>query len=76
MSHIDTDGSMRSVICLQSLVMLPVVGLRLMSLLLPSGAACGVVAGSSIPNYCVMSDTVNVARSLEKQGEGMRIHIR
>ena len=42
----------------------------------PSGPACGVVAGSSIPNYCVMSDTANVARSLEKQGEGMRIHIR
>ena len=47
-----------------------------MSSLFSSGAACGVVAGSSIPNHCVMSDTVNVARSLEKQGEGMRIHIR
>ena len=40
-----------------------------------SGPACGVVAGSKIPNYCVMSDTSNVARVIEKMGEGMRIHI-
>ena len=39
-----------------------------------SGPACGVVAGSKIPNYCVMSDTSNVARVMEKMGEGMRIH--
>ena len=37
-----------------------------------SGPACGVVAGSKIPNYCVMSDTANVARVMEKMGEGMR----
>ena len=42
---------------------------------LHSGPACGVVAGSKIPNYCVMSDTSNVARIIEKMGEGMRIHI-
>ena len=35
-----------------------------------------VVAGTSIPKYCVMSDAANVARFLEQQGEGMRIHIR
>ena len=35
----------------------------------------GVVAGSSIPNYCIMCDTANVARVMEKMGEGMRIHI-
>ena len=40
-----------------------------------SGPASGVVAGSKIPNYCVMSDTSNVARIIEKMGEGMRIHI-
>jgi len=40
-----------------------------------SGPACGVVAGSKIPNYCVMSDTANIARVMEKMGEGMRIHI-
>ena len=37
-----------------------------------SGPACGVVAGSKIPNYCVMSDTANIARVMEKMGEGMR----
>ena len=41
-------------------------------LYLLSGPACGVVAGSKIPNYCVMSDTSNVARVMEKMGEGMR----
>ena len=40
-----------------------------------SGPAMGVVAGSSIPNYCIMCDTANVARVMEKMGEGMRIHI-
>ena len=40
-----------------------------------SGPATGVVAGSRIPNYCVMCDTANVARVMEKMGEGMRIHI-
>ena len=44
-------------------------------ILLISGPACGVVAGSKIPNYCVMSDTANVARVIEKMGEGMKIHI-
>ena len=34
-----------------------------------------MVAGSRIPNYCVMSDTANVARAVEKAGEGMRILI-
>ena len=34
-----------------------------------------MVAGSKIPNYCVMSDTANVARVIEKMGEGMKIHI-
>ena len=33
------------------------------------------MAGSQIPNYCVMCDTANVARVMEKMGEGMRIHI-
>jgi class 3 adenylate cyclase len=41
-----------------------------------SGPAMAVVAGSVIPSYCVMSDATNVARALEQQGEGMRIHIR
>ena len=51
----------------------------------------GVVAGSKIPSYCVMSDTGcdtpgsfyfltswlsgSLARVMEKMGEGMRIHI-
>ena len=35
----------------------------------------GVVAGSKIPNYCVMSETANVARKMEQTGEGMKIHI-
>ena len=34
-----------------------------------------MVAGSKIPNYCVMSDTSTVARTIEKLGEGMRIHM-
>ena len=50
-----------------------------------------VVAGNKIPNYCIMSDTGsdtaisfssltswlsgNLARIMEKKGEGMRIHI-
>ena len=34
-----------------------------------------MVAGTKIPNYCVMSDTAIVAREMEKMGEGMRIHI-
>jgi class 3 adenylate cyclase len=41
-----------------------------------SGPAMAVVAGSDIPSYCVMSEVTNVARALEQQGEGMRIHIR
>ena len=40
-----------------------------------SGPACGVVAGTRIPNYCVMSDTSNMARIVERMGEGMRIHL-
>ena len=56
-----------------------------------SGPAMGVVAGNNIPNYCIMSDTGNLARLvhfynavgrwflicrvMEKMGEGMRIHI-
>ena len=56
-----------------------------------SGPAMGVVAGNKIPNYCIMSDTGrdmtvsfssltswlsgNLARVMEKMGEGMRIHI-
>ena len=40
-----------------------------------SGPACGVVAGTRIPNYCVMSDTSNLARIVERMGEGMRIHL-
>ena len=40
-----------------------------------SGPACGVVAGTRIPNYCVMSDTSDMARLVEKMGEGMRIHL-
>ena len=38
-----------------------------------SGPAIGVVAGTKIPNYCVMSETADIAREIEKQGEGMRI---
>ena len=37
--------------------------------------AIGVVAGTKIPNYCVMSETSHIAREIEKQGEGMRILI-
>jgi len=40
-----------------------------------SGPALGVVVGTKIPNFCVMSDTVTIAREIEKQGEGMRILI-
>ena len=40
-----------------------------------SGPAIGVVAGTKIPNYCVMSETAVVAREIERQGEGMRILI-
>ena len=40
-----------------------------------SGPATGIVAGSKIPNYCVMGDTAAIARVMEKMGEGMRIHI-
>jgi len=40
-----------------------------------SGPAVGVVAGSKIPKYCVMGDTVNVALMVEKMGEGMKIHM-
>ena len=31
------------------------------------------MAGTKIPNYCVMSETADIAREIEKQGEGMRI---
>ena len=34
-----------------------------------------MVVGSRIPNYCVMSDAANLARIIEKRGEGMRIHL-
>ena len=30
------------------------------------------MAGSKIPNYCVLGDTAAVARVMEKMGEGMR----
>ena len=40
-----------------------------------SGPTTGIVAGSKIPNYCVMGDTAAIARVMEKMGEGMRIHI-
>ena len=40
-----------------------------------SGPACGVVAGTRIPNYCVISDTSDMARIVERMGEGMRIHL-
>ena len=33
------------------------------------------MAGTKIPNFCVMSDTVTIAREIEKQSEGMRILI-
>ena len=33
------------------------------------------MAGTKIPNFCVMSDTVTIAREIEKRGEGMRILI-
>ena len=47
-------------------------GIKLLIVSHCSGPACGVVAGSRIPNYCVMSDTSDVARIMEKLGEGMR----
>ena len=31
--------------------------------------------GSRIPNYCVMSDSANLARIIQKRGEGMRIQL-
>ena len=40
-----------------------------------SGPALGVVAGSRLPSYCVMSRTALIARKLMKLGEGMKIHI-
>ena len=40
-----------------------------------SGPAVGVVAGSKLPSYCIMSKTLAVARRIESLGEGMRIHI-
>ena len=40
-----------------------------------SGPALGVVAGSKLPSYCIMSKTASVARKIEKLGEGMKIHI-
>lgn len=38
-----------------------------------SGPATGVVVGTKMPNYCVMSDTVDIAKEIQKHGEGMRI---
>ena len=35
----------------------------------------GVVAGSKLPSYCVMSRTAAIANKLEKLGQGMKIHI-
>ena len=32
-----------------------------------------MVVGTKMPNYCVMSDTVNIARQIQRHGEGMRI---
>ena len=32
-----------------------------------------MVVGTKMPNYCVMSDTMNIAREIQKQGQGMRI---
>ena len=40
-----------------------------------SGSAQGIVVGTRIPNFCVMSDTVTIAKEIQKQGEGMRILI-
>lgn len=40
-----------------------------------SGPAVGVVAGSKIPKYFVMGETVNVANMVERMSEGMKIHI-
>ena len=40
-----------------------------------SGPALGVVAGSRLPSYCVMSRTAAIASKLEKLGQGMKIHI-
>ena len=40
-----------------------------------SGPATGVVAGSKIPNYCVMGETANITHMVEKMGEGMKIHM-
>ena len=40
-----------------------------------SGPALGVVAGSRLPSYCVMSRTALIARKLMKLGDGMKIHI-
>ena len=38
-----------------------------------SGPATGVVVGTKMPNYCILSDTTIVARQILKHGEGMRI---
>ena len=40
-----------------------------------SGAAMGVVAGTTIPSYCVMSARTHVASQLERTGDAMRIHV-
>lgn len=40
-----------------------------------TGPVVGVVAGCKIPNYCVMGDTVEIARSVEVMGEPMKINV-
>merc|ERR1712130_101531 len=40
-----------------------------------SGPAMGVVAGSTIPSYCIMSPRGHIASQLERTGEAMRIHV-
>ena len=48
---------------------------KISSTLSCSGPAVGVVAGSKLPSYCIMSKTLAVAKRVQSLGEGMRIHI-
>ena len=40
-----------------------------------TGPVIGLVAGTKVPDYCIMSDTVDTTRDLMIQGEGMKILI-
>ena len=40
-----------------------------------TGPVIGLVAGTKIPSYCIMSDTVDITHNLMVAGEGMKILI-